>query len=200
MSVGYTPRRSLASLAAIVALLLAACSGDNGAPGAGGAEPAAPSEVPVGGEGDEVTALDPDEAEFGAPPADVDRPDEPTPEIEGESYRVRVEAPSELDAGERAEASIHVEPTEEWRMNHDFPMALEVDAPDGVHVVKERQELEDAVHYTDDRGEWSVTFTAEERFDEKFFADFQFAVCTDAICIPKREKLAWDVDVDWDTE
>ncbi len=191
MDVRETLRLAAASA---LALSLAACSGS------GSGEDSAGDEIEINpsggsGAGEAIEAVDPDEAASAAPPSDVERPSEPTPEIEGETYKVRVEAPTEVTPGEQTVAAIHVEPSEEWRMNHDFPMSLEVEAPEGIEVVKDHQEIEDAVHYSDERGEWAVTFTPEVGVDDKVFADFRFAVCTDEICVPQREMLAWDVPV-----
>jgi hypothetical protein len=131
-----------------------------------------------------------------AAPGSAEPPDGPTPELDRETYVVRVNAPPSAAQGEGGITEIHVIPKDGWKMNHDFPMLLTVTAPDGVSIEGAEQEIADAVHYSDERGEWAVRFTPEAGGEKAFEADFRFAVCTDEVCIPKREKLAWVVEVE----
>ena len=204
----YIAKMSRFLLISGAALALAACGEQGDGPEAQPAPSgptAAETQAALGaggapGDSDEAIALDLDEAASADPsmvnPGSPESPDGPTPELDRDTYRVRVVAPDTGAEGEEGVTAIHVEPKDGWRMNHDFPMRLVVEAPDGVAVEGAEQEIPDAVHYSDERGEWAVRFTPEGSGEKTFEADFRFAVCTDEVCIPKREKLAWIVEVD----
>jgi hypothetical protein len=166
-----------------------------GTPPSGASSPSASEAAAVAGHG--LGGMDPAAGDTaGATPGSPEEKGGPTPELDRETYVVRVNAPSSAAQGEGGVTEIHVVPKDGWKMNHDFPMLLTVTAPEGVAVDSAEQAIPDAVHYSDERGEWAVRFTPEDGGEKAFEADFRFAVCTDEVCIPKREKLAWVVEVE----
>ena len=180
-----------------IAAIVAACAKIEDEPEGSRPAPTADEARAVAAEG--IVAADPDPGGFGTAaqdPGSAEAPNGPTTEIDRETYTVRVAAPSEASHGDSSVAEIHVVPKEGWRMNHDFPMKLAVHPVQGVEIEGAEQVIEDAVHYSDERGEWAVRFTPDSEGETTIEADFRFAVCTDEVCIPKREKLAWSVEVD----
>jgi hypothetical protein len=184
----------LLAIAGGLALAIAGCDKD----GEAGDQPTAAATGSPSAEAQAVAALgDPTvEDPGGGSEGGGETPDGPTPQLDRDTYVVRVSAPASTSQGEGGVAEIHVVPKEGWKMNHDFPMRLVVESPEGVTVEGSEQEIADAVHYSDERGEWAVRFTPEVEGEKTFEADFRFAVCTDEVCIPKRETLAWVVDVE----
>lgn len=111
------------------------------------------------------------------------------------SYSVNVDAPTSLAQGSEGVVRVNVTPGTGWKMNKEFPTKLQVTAPAGVTVVKDQQSVDDAEKFGDKGATFAVTFKADSPGQKAFEADFKFAVCTDATCDPKRQKLAWVVDV-----
>lgn len=111
------------------------------------------------------------------------------------SYSVDLDAPKTLAQGSEGVVKVNVTPGTGWKMNKEFPTRLNVKAPAGVTVVKDQQVLEDAEKFEDKGATFAITFKADSPGPKAFEADFKFAVCTDATCDPKKETLAWVVDV-----
>jgi hypothetical protein len=111
------------------------------------------------------------------------------------SYSINLEAPKTLDKGTEGVVRVNVVPGTGWKMNKEFPLKLQVKAPEGVTLAKDKQSLEDAEKFEDKGATFAVKFKADSPGQKSFEADFRFAVCTDATCDPKRQTLAWVVDV-----
>jgi hypothetical protein len=111
-------------------------------------------------------------------------------------YVVQVSAPAKVASGAASTVTVTLVPKGEWKLNMDFPTRLIVEAPADVKVAKADQRRPDAVEFVDERGEFKVSFTPGAQGARAFKAQFRFAVCTDETCDPKREELAWVVDVD----
>ena len=124
---------------------------------------------------------------------------EPQAAGEGEedsTYTLKVDAPPKLASGAEGTVRVSVVPSEGWKMNHEFPTKLEIEAPAGVAVAKASQSVADAERFEDAGATFAVKFTAEEAGEKAFQGKFRFAVCTDATCVPKRRELAWVVEVE----
>lgn len=111
------------------------------------------------------------------------------------SYSINLDAPTSVAQGSEGVVRVNVIPGTGWKMNREFPLRLQVKAPAGVTVVKDAQSLEDAEKFEDKGATFAVKFKADSPGKKSFEADFKFAVCTDATCDPKRQTLAWVVDV-----
>ncbi len=113
-----------------------------------------------------------------------------------DSYTVTVDAPDSVAAGGEGTVRVSVVPKKGWKMNHEFPTKLAVTAPAGVTVTnKAEQKVADAERFDDSGAVFAVKFKASEAGSKSFAAKFKFAVCTDATCDPKKEQLAWVVNV-----
>ena len=117
------------------------------------------------------------------------------PRVEGQGFVVEVQAPAGAEVGAAAAAQVVLKPTGGYHVNKEFPTALEVTAPAGVEIEKTKQGVGDAARFEESGGEFIVKFTAKDAGAKKFLATFRFAVCTETTCDPKRETLAWNVDV-----
>lgn len=112
-----------------------------------------------------------------------------------DSYTLQLDAPESVASGATGTVRVSVVPKTGWKMNKDFPTKLEVQAPEGVEVVKAAQRVADAERFDDGGATFAVQFKAATPGAKSFQAKFKFAVCTDATCDPKKQELAWVVDV-----
>lgn len=113
-----------------------------------------------------------------------------------QSYTVTVDAPDRLASGAEGTVRVSVVPKQGWKMNKEFPTKLEVQAPAGVQVAKAEQRVADAERFDDGGATFAIKFKAGEAGAKSFQAKFKFAVCTDATCDPKKQELAWVVNVE----
>ena len=113
-----------------------------------------------------------------------------------QSYTLTLDAPERLANGAEGTVRVSVVPKKGWKMNKEFPTKLEVQAPAGVQVVKAEQRVEDAERFDEGGATFAVKFKASEAGAKSFQAKFKFAVCTDATCDPKKQELAWVVNVE----
>lgn len=113
-----------------------------------------------------------------------------------QSYTVTVDAPERLASGAEGTVRVSVVPKQGWKMNKEFPTKLEVQAPAGVQVAKAEQRVSDAERFDDGGATFAIKFKAGEAGAKSFQAKFKFAVCTDATCDPKKQELAWVVNVE----
>lgn len=111
-----------------------------------------------------------------------------------EQYALQIE-PGEAKVGEEGKVSIRVIPSADWHMNLEYPTKLEVTPPAGVEVAKPKLGKDDAVKLDERSCEFAVAFTPSEAGDKTFTGEFKFAVCQDTACVPKTEKLEFQVAV-----
>lgn len=113
-----------------------------------------------------------------------------------QSYTLTLDAPDRLASGAEGTVRVSVVPKQGWKMNKEFPTKLEVQAPAGVEVAKAEQRVADAERFEEAGATFAVKFKAGEAGAKAFQAKFKFAVCTDATCDPKKQDLAWVVNVE----
>ncbi len=118
-----------------------------------------------------------------------------TTTIDGDAYAITVVAPNTAKAASASKVTVSVVPKAGWKMNKDFPTKLKIEPPSGVSIAKPTLLAADATTFDAHRAVFDVVFTPASAGSKTFEADFKFAVCTDATCDPKKEKLAWVVDV-----
>jgi hypothetical protein len=113
----------------------------------------------------------------------------------GSNYKMELKAPASAKKGEKAAAKIHIEGTDGFHVNLEYPMKLTVDAPSGVTLDKSKQIGRDAVKFAKEGTDFAIGFTSAETGKKAFKGEFKFAVCTENNCSPTTEKIAFDVDV-----
>jgi hypothetical protein len=126
---------------------------------------------------------------------DGDRAASAGPRVAGQGFVVEVQPPVSASVGAAAAAQVVLKPTDGYHLNKDFPTHLEVTPPAGCEVDKAKQTPEDAARFEESGAEFAVRFTSRDAGAKRFTASFRFAVCTATTCVPKRETLAWNVDV-----
>jgi hypothetical protein len=112
------------------------------------------------------------------------------------AYTVKVEAPSApVKKAEKAKARIHITPGSGYHMNKDYPTSITVAPPAGVTLEKAKLTAKDAAKFEDAGADFDVVFTAADAGKKDFTGEIKFAVCSANSCDPKREKLAFSVEV-----
>jgi hypothetical protein len=200
------PRRLSALLAgAILAVVWTACTKDAESRAAAEATPVAAAKA-AAEHATPATAIDP----AAQPTAAADQQAGAARAVAGEaeavpqgktvggddSYTLTLDAPDRLASGAEGTVRVSVVPKKGWKMNKEFPTKLEVQAPAGVEVTKAEQRVEDAERFEDAGATWAIKFKSTQAGAKSFQAKFKFAVCTDATCDPKKQELAWVVNVE----
>ncbi len=139
----------------------------------------------------DVVKADPDKK----PPATDGAKPAAAQQITGQGYTLTIDAPGDAAVNGQAVAKIVVKPADGYHFNKDFPTSLKVTPPDGVDVPKAEQAAADAKKLDETEATFEVAFTPKAAGAKQFNATFKFAVCTATTCDPKREKLAWNVNV-----
>lgn len=114
---------------------------------------------------------------------------------EGPGFSVEVKAPPEVPIGLASTVQVVLHPKDGFHVNKEFPTSLEITPPAGVDLAKNKQTAGDATKLGEDQAVFDVKFTGKSSGPKQFAAVFKFAVCTKTTCDPKREKLAWSVNV-----
>ena len=111
-------------------------------------------------------------------------------------YKLVLAIPDGAKSGVQDSVKIKITPKKGWKLNKEFPNKLKVSPPAGVKVAKANQNQGDAVSFSEHGGaEWHVKFTPDSTGRKDFGGEFRFAVCTETTCVPKKEKLAFVVNV-----
>jgi len=133
-----------------------------------------------------------------APLPPIKQPDQPPRGAAKEpdnSYRLTVSPPEAAKIGAPAVARVSVTPAPGWKINKDFPTALQISAPDGVTLSKPSFEVGDAAKLDDHELTFEVKLTPARSGTHKVGGEIKFAVCTADTCDPKKQPIAFDVTV-----
>jgi hypothetical protein len=115
--------------------------------------------------------------------------------VNADAYTVKVSVPASVAAGDKGTVRVTVEVKSGWKLNQEFPTKLVVTAPGDVTLEKAKLRAKDATSFSKKKGVFDVVFTPSASGGKDFSAKLRFAVCTDATCDPKTEKLSWQVSV-----
>lgn len=111
------------------------------------------------------------------------------------AYSLKVVAPPARKA-HKSVAKIHIAPSAGYHMNKDYPTSVvAVDVPAGVLIEKVKLTGKDAVKLQEDGADFDLSFTSAEAGKKTITYEIKFAVCTQTTCDPKKEKLAFTVEV-----
>ena len=177
-----------ARLLSVLALTLAvsACAGDDKTP-AKSEDAAKPAAADAGSKGDAPIAGTPVEGEGKVATADGGG-------AEDKEYNLEIDT-VEAKVGEESKVSVRIVPQGVWHMNLDYPTKLVITPPDGTTVAKPTLAKADAVKLDEASCEFAVAFTPTDAGSKKFTGEFKFAVCKDEACVPRTEKVEFEVAV-----
>lgn len=110
------------------------------------------------------------------------------------AYTIRVDAPP-VKKAHPGVAKIHIAPGQGFHFNKDYPASVTVTAPAGVTVPKTKLTAKDAASLSETGAEFDVAYTPSQKGKKTFTGELKFAVCSASSCDPKKEKLAFTVEV-----
>lgn len=126
-----------------------------------------------------------------------EKSDEPAgPKIETGSFMLAV-APAQpkYSAGKPGELEIALEGRGEWHVNQEYPIRVDLKAPEGVAIPKAELVKDDAKEF----GEEKVTFLAavepSAAGKHEVTCDVSFAMCTEENCILEKRTVAMELEV-----
>ena len=123
--------------------------------------------------------------------------DEPTgPTIETGSFLLAV-APTQPShaAGKPAELEIALESRGEWHVNQEYPIRVDIKAPEGVKVPKAELEKGDAKEFGDDKVTFLASVEPSAAGKHEVTCDVSFAMCTEENCILEKRTVAMELEV-----
>lgn len=168
--------RSHALVLAIAAALIAcACGGEESSATSGGG----------GGGGGTATP---------EPPPEPPPPAEARPLWDDPSFELRSEPGTPFQAGQEGHIGIRLTARGHHHVNQDYPISVQVTAPDGVTLPRATLARADAVEFSEALARFDVPFTAPTGHHE-LRALVDFAVCTPESCMPDSRTLAIAIDV-----
>lgn len=163
------------------ALALAALGCNSGGPSAADkpAEPAA-----------EQAAAEP------AKPAEEKAAPKPeVPVLEEPIFRLALEAKPGYKPGEAGALSLTLTGRGGYHVNQDYPTRVTVTAAEPLKVEKASLSKPDAAEFSEEKARFDVAFTGATAGKHKVTCDVDFAVCTEATCVPEKRTVVAMVDV-----
>jgi hypothetical protein len=153
------------------ALVLVACGGSEETPSPGSGTPPATAEAPPPPAATEARALW----------------DEP-------SFELRADTAGPYQPGQEGRFGIRLQARGNYHVNQDYPISIQVTAPDGVTLPRATLGRPEAAEFGETLARFDVPFTAPSGHHE-LRALVDFAVCTPESCMPDSRTVAIAVDV-----
>jgi hypothetical protein len=126
----------------------------------------------------------------GAPEGAIARPAQADDGKEDTSFKLATEQAAPASAGTESVARLVVHPGPGYKMNLEFPTKLTLEPPAGVTLAKTVLEPADAESFSEKGLAFAVKMSATSAGDYTIPATLKFAVCTEATCDPKKQKVA----------
>jgi hypothetical protein len=106
------------------------------------------------------------------------------------SFSVALEVPADVASGAEAIASVKVLPGAGYKVNEEYPTKLTLQPTEGVTTAKAVLLKGDAAKFDKHELAFNVKLTPAKAGTYTINGTLAFAVCTDATCDPKTEKIA----------
>jgi len=106
------------------------------------------------------------------------------------SFSVALEVPANVASGAEAIARVKVTPGDGYKVNEEYPTKLTLQPTEGVTTGKTVLLKADAAKFDQHELAFNVKLTAAKAGTYTVNGTLAFAVCTDATCDPKTEKIA----------
>jgi hypothetical protein len=129
--------------------------------------------------------------------AEPEKADAPAgPKIETSSFFLAV-APAQpkFAAGTPAELEIALEPRGEWHVNEEYPIRVDIKAPEGVNVPKAELVKDDAKEFGADKVRFLASVEPSAAGTHEVSCDVSFAMCTEENCILEKRTVAMELEV-----
>jgi len=138
-----------------------------------------------------------DHAQHHAGHGDEPKVDEPAgPTIETGSFLLAV-APAQpkYAAGKPGQLEIALESRGEWHVNQEYPIRVDIKAPDGVVLPKAELVKDDAKEFGDDKVRFLARVEPSAAGKHEVTCDVSFAMCTEENCILEKRTVAMELEV-----
>jgi hypothetical protein len=129
--------------------------------------------------------------------ADAKKAEEPAgPTIETGSFLLAV-APAQPSyaTGKLVELEIALESRGEWHVNQEYPIRVDIKAPDGVKVPKAELVKDDAKEFGDEKVRFLAAVEPSAAGKHEVTCDVSFAMCTEENCILEKRTVAMELEV-----
>ncbi len=150
-----------------------------------GSKPAEPAPAPA----PEAKPAAPEPAKPAEPAAAL------TDKAEDPSFALALTPSGDYDAGKLASFAVSLVPRGEYKINQEYPMSIELTAPEGIALAKPRLDRPDAAEFSEKKARFDVPFTPSSAGEHTVQAKVKFAVCTPETCVPDERTLALAVAV-----
>ena len=111
------------------------------------------------------------------------------------NFKVTTTPPTAVKKGQPAVAKVHIEGTNGFGVNVNYPMQLIIKPPAGVTVDKATQTKADTVVFKTTGADFNVTFTSADVGTKAFTGELKFGVATEKEANPVTTQVAFSVDV-----
>lgn len=112
----------------------------------------------------------------------------------GDGFVITASTPEQAVAGAPVAVDLVLTPAGGYKVNDEYPIAVEIAAPADVAVAKAKLVKADAkVHH--DKAAFHITLTPRAAGAKLVGLKLKFALCTDTTCEPRKHEVALKLDV-----
>ena len=105
---------------------------------------------------------------------------------EDSSYAFRLSNVTTLEVAKKEHIVLAVEPKSGYKMNNEFPTKLVLNCGSALSLPKGEWKIDDASEWDEKHGAFSVALQSKKAGQHSCKGQFNFAVCTESTCDPKR--------------
>lgn len=118
------------------------------------------------------------------------------PTIETGSFALAIAPAAEgYAAGKPGALEIALESRGEWHVNQDYPIRVDLKAPDAVKLPKAELVKDDAAEFGDEKVRFTAAVEPSEAGEHEVTCDVSFAMCTEENCILEKRTVAMVLEV-----
>lgn len=128
-------------------------------------------------------------------PAAPAKPEAPAgPTVEDTTFKLSLAGQPEYTSGTQGTLQLTLEARGGYHVNQEYPIRIDLKAPDGVKLTKSSFERPDAKQFGEESARFELPFSATPGV-HNVTASVDFAVCTKETCVPDQRTLALAVTV-----
>ncbi len=129
------------------------------------------------------------------PPAAAREPEGPAPAVVQDAmFKLEAKGAPQYTADQAGKFQVVLEATGGYHVNEDYPIRVDVKAPEGVTLEKASLAKADAASFGEHSASFDVAFTAPKG-EHEVSCVVDFAVCTDETCVPDQRTLGFKLSV-----
>jgi hypothetical protein len=137
-----------------------------------------------------------DHAAHGAEAAPKEPPAPAGPRIETGAFLLAMApAQTKYTVGKPGEVEIALEGRGEWHVNQEYPIRIDVTAPDAAGLEKRELLKDDAAEFGEKKVRFLAPVAPSAAGEHEVTCDVSFAMCTDENCVLERRTVAMQLEV-----